>query len=116
MKKKFKYYINNDILLIEILVEKFDFLELSDTSDLLRKIIQSYEYPNIIFNFSRLKYIDSSIFGFLIETRSQVEKNGNKIVIISADDEIRNIMKLLSVDRLFYNASTLNDAMRHFKR
>ncbi len=114
MESKFKYYMHNDILVFEALIDKFDFQELGETSDLLRNKIESNEYPNIIFNFNNVNYIDSSAFGFLIELKKPVEKNNNKIIIVCEDRDLMNIIRLINLDRIFNVFPSIEDAYQFF--
>ncbi len=114
MERKLKDYTHNDILVFEALIEKFDFHELSETSNIIRSKIESNDYPNIIFNFNKVKYIDSSTFGFLIELKKPVEKNKNKIIIVCRDRDLKSIIRLINLDRIFNVFSSIDDAYEFF--
>ena len=43
------------------------------------------------------------------------QKNGNSIVIVSIDEEIKKIMKVLTLDKQFKNCSSMDEALEHFK-
>ncbi len=88
------------ILLIEVAVEKFDFFMISENSDTLRRLLDDRHYPSIIFDLAGVRLIDSSVFGFLLETRNAIKKQGNEIAIICRDPEVLRVMEMLKVPRI----------------
>ena len=88
------------LLLIEVMVEKFDFFLISDHSVQLRGLLDKRQYPSIIFDFTRVKLIDSSVFGFLLEVRNTVKKMGNDIAIVCDDPEVLYVMKMLKLPQI----------------
>jgi anti-anti-sigma factor len=88
------------LLIIEVMVEKIDFFLISDNSAHLRGMMDERQYPSVIFDFSRIKVIDSSVFGFLLEVRNTVKKNGNDIAIVCDDTEVLHVMKMLNVPQI----------------
>lgn len=87
-------------LLIEVMVEKFDFFLISENSVQLRGLLDDRQYPSIIFDFNRVRLIDSSVFGFLLEVRNTVKKTGNDITIVCDDHEVLLVMKMLKLTQI----------------
>jgi anti-anti-sigma factor len=98
------------LLLIEVMVEKIDFFMLSDNSTRLRSILEDRQYPSMIFDFSRIKVIDSSVFGFILEVLNSVKKKGNELVIVCNDKGVLHIMKMLTISQIIRVFATRDDA------
>ena len=98
---------------MEVLTEKFDFLELSESSRYLRSIFEKRDYPSMIFDLLKVKFIDSSVFGFLLEIHNRARKNGNKIVILCADKTVLHVMSMLTVPEIIKVYRTIEDAEQY---
>jgi Anti-anti-sigma regulatory factor (antagonist of anti-sigma factor) len=97
MESHFKLHEYSTILVVEVLVEKFDFFELSEASAYLRNILEKRHYPSMVFDFSRVSFIDSSVFGFLLEIHSSTKKNGNEIAVVCIDNSVLHVMTMLKL-------------------
>ncbi|OHD64833.1 MAG: hypothetical protein A2176_10990 [Spirochaetes bacterium RBG_13_51_14] len=100
MQDNYKVYTHRGILVIEILVERFDFFEISESSGFLRTVMAEHRYPSMIFNLSKAMIIDSSVFGFIIEIRNAIDKNGNELVIVCRNRDILYIMDMLKITQI----------------
>ncbi|HNW30440.1 MAG TPA: STAS domain-containing protein [Spirochaetota bacterium] len=106
------------LLVIEVMVEKFDFFLISEHSLRLRGLLEERHYPSIIFDFTRVKFIDSSVFGFLLEVRNTVEKQGNDIAIVCSDPDVLHVMRMLKVPQVmqvFGNRDKAEDYLNSLK-
>ncbi len=90
---------DHGLLVIEIMVEKFDFFLISDHADRLRDLLAGRSYPPAIFDLTRVKVIDSSVFGFLLEIRNTMKKKGREIAVVCVDPEALHVMEMLKVPR-----------------
>ncbi|HOT44744.1 MAG TPA: STAS domain-containing protein [Spirochaetota bacterium] len=98
------------LLIIEVMVEKFDFFLISEHSVRLRGLLEERHHPSIIFDFTGVRFIDSSVFGFLLEVRTSVEKHGNDIAIVCSDPEVLHIMRMLKVTQIMQVFGTRDKA------
>lgn len=114
MKDHYNVYMHDVLLVIEVLVEKFDFFEISDASIYLRDLLKKKNYPGLIFDLRRVKIIDSSVFGFLIEIRNKIRQNGYDIVLVSDDGYVLHIMEMMKVSQIMKVVSRLEDAFACF--
>jgi len=110
MDRHFKIHEKHAILTVEVLVDKFDFLELSESSRYLRNILEKRNYPTTIFDLQRVGFIDSSVFGFLLEIHNMAKKKGNKIVIVCADKTVLHVMAMLTVPEIIKVFPTIEEA------
>jgi anti-anti-sigma factor len=88
------------LMVIEVMVEKFDFFLISEHSTRLRDMLEDHHYPSLIFDLTRVKVIDSSVFGFLLETRNSLKKRGHEIAILCRDPEVMHVMNMLKVPQI----------------
>jgi anti-anti-sigma factor len=100
MDNHFSTYESGDFMMVEVLVEKLDFYGISESSQYLRNILEERHFPTLIFDFSKVAFIDSSVFGFLLEIRSSVQKNGNEMAIVCTNEEVLRVMSMLNVSIL----------------
>lgn len=110
MENLYNTYMRGIVLVIEILAEKFDFFEISKSSIPLRELIEKKGSPGLVFDLSRVKIIDSSVFGFLIEMRSNIKKNGNDVVLVCSDPYVLHIMTMMKVQDMMKVVPDLDDA------
>ncbi len=101
------------LLVIEVMVEKFDFFMVSDNSAQLRDLLEERHYPSIIFDFNRVSLIDSSVFGFLLEVQNSVKKNGRGIAIVCNDPKVLHVMAMLKVPQIIRVLETREQAFEY---
>lgn len=49
---------------------------------------------NIVFNLSKVTFVDSSVLGVLLGRYKRVTKNGGKVIIVSPQPQVRKILEL----------------------
>lgn len=74
------------------------------TSDDLRfklnELIVKYRLKNLVFNLSKLDFMDSSGIGIIIGRYNQVKNNGGKIYLCEVNSNIRKIVELSGLTRI----------------
>lgn len=101
------------LLVIEVMVEKFDFFLVSENSLRLRNLLEERRFPSIIFDLARVRLVDSSVFGFLLEVRNTVEKQGNDIAIVCGDPDVLHVMKMLKMQSIMQVFATREKAAEY---
>lgn len=110
MEDMFNLYEHRGVLVVDILVQKFDFFEISEFSKYLRSCLEERGYPSTIFDIGRVEIIDSSVFGFLLDIYKTVSGNGNKTAIVCRDREVLHAMNLLTIPKIIPVFDTLEAA------
>ncbi len=110
MTNNYRIYDFNSLLVIESRVEKIDFFEISDSSIILREVMEKREFPSLIFDFTRVVAIDSSAFGFLLETRNEIRKYGRDLAIVCQDRDVLHVMGMLKVKQVIPVFQTIDAA------
>ena len=113
MQDHFNLYELRGVLVVDILLKKFDFFEISECSRYVRNSLEERGNPSAIFDISGVEIIDSSVFGFFLEIHRTVTKNGNKLAIVCRDRELLNIMNLLTLPQIIPVFNTVGAAVDH---
>ncbi|GAB1475957.1 STAS domain-containing protein [Bacillota bacterium] len=77
-------------------------LDISTATELRTALNDAYqaEKANIILNFDRLHYIDSTGLGVIIGAYGRMKENGNYITLQNPKDNIKKLLRITSLDRL----------------
>lgn len=100
MTDHFDVYTHRDMLVVKVRAEKLDFFVISESSAYLRSLFEDRHYPSTIFDLTGVSIIDSSAFGFFIEIRNEMVKQGRDLVIVCSDADILHIISMLNVSRI----------------
>jgi len=103
------------LLVIKVLIDTMDFYEMSDSANFLRNELQMRSYPSLVFDLTTVEFIDSSVFGFFIEVRNIIKKNGNEMVIVCQNKDILHIISMLKVDEIARVFLTLEAALKYLR-
>lgn len=78
-------------------------LDVYNTKKFKEKSLKFYEKEpkDILYDFSELKYLDSTGLGSLIYVLKEVEKNNHKIVIENINNSILKLFKITKLDEMF---------------
>ncbi|WP_126992289.1 STAS domain-containing protein [Thermosipho globiformans] len=68
-----------------------------------------------ILDLSHLKYIDSSGLGILVGLHKSFKLQGGEIVLVNMNENIKNLLKLTSLDRVLNIKDTPKDAIDFLK-
>jgi stage II sporulation protein AA (anti-sigma F factor antagonist) len=74
------------------------------------EVIDKYAIKDVIMNFEKLSFMDSSGIGFIIGRYAQVKKRDGKIVICSMNDLIERVVSLSGLKRICLLAPSEKDA------
>lgn len=64
------------------------------------ELIEKYKIRHIVFNFRKLKFMDSSGIGFIIGRYNFLKKINGKVFICSMNDQIRRIVLLSGLSKI----------------
>jgi anti-sigma B factor antagonist len=106
---------SGNLLVIKVLIDTLDFYEISDSANFLRTELNKRSYPSLVFDLSTVEFIDSSVFGFFIEVRNSIKKNGNEIAIVCQNKDILHIISMLKVDEIIRVYPGLEAALKHLR-
>jgi stage II sporulation protein AA (anti-sigma F factor antagonist) len=91
--------LKNDTLLVRPAGE----LDLSVADYLRNNLEESLDrqpVKNIVFNLSKVSFLDSSVLGVLLGRYKRIVKNGGKVFIVSPQPQVRKILELSGFFRI----------------
>ncbi|MDX1795840.1 MAG: STAS domain-containing protein [Hydrogenovibrio sp.] len=65
---------------------------------------QNADYDDIVIDFSNTQHIDSGGLGMLLQLRTQLGEDADKITLHSPTDSVRKIFEIVNFDKLFHVA------------
>lgn len=92
-------FIKRDILYLRFEGE-FDQNSVTKIKVKIIELIEKYKIRHIVFNFRKLKFMDSSGIGFIIGRYNCLKKTNGKVFICSMNDQIRRIVLLSGLSKI----------------
>lgn len=105
----------NHVLLVELegrLMGEFQTVQLLDEID---ELIED-DYIRIIFDLSRLEYINSTGLNFFLKILTRVRKNDGEVVLCSLNKLLTNLMVTTKLSSFFTISSTVEEALRLYDK
>jgi anti-sigma B factor antagonist len=78
----------------------------------LQRALQEIRPPQLIFDISRVPYMDSAGLGLLVNFYVAAQKNGRKMAVVGATPRIMSLFEMTKVDSLLKLYPTVEDAER----
>jgi anti-sigma B factor antagonist len=69
-------------------------------------------HRNIIIDFSKINYIDSTAIGLLVNIKRNAEEVGGSLKISSVNDDIMNVFSITGIDHFMEIFPTVEDALK----
>ncbi|MDH5655638.1 MAG: STAS domain-containing protein [Spirochaetia bacterium] len=102
---------NISILIFE---EKINAGNAETLKDLVKNLLDKKE-KNIVFDLSKVDFIDSSGLGSLVGCLRSVKGEGGDIVIVGLIEKVRVVFELIRLHQLFSIYETIDEAVQSFK-
>jgi anti-sigma B factor antagonist len=68
----------------------------------------------IIFDFTRVTHIDSSVIGLIVKSHSRLKKSGGELRLVVAGGMVEKVLKLTQINRVITLYPTTKDAVTNF--
>ncbi|MBF0277860.1 MAG: STAS domain-containing protein [SAR324 cluster bacterium] len=78
-------------------------------------LIENLEIMGLLLDLSNVEFIDSSGFGTLISIFKKLQQNKKKLALCQMNEEVREIFKILSLDRKIRLFTSEEEAMKYFQ-
>lgn len=78
-------------------------VELTNAQEIKKNIYkEAFEIgiKNVILDFSKTRYIDSTGLGIIVSIHKQALMNAGAVAIINLDENIKNLLKITALDRI----------------
>ncbi|WP_456399583.1 STAS domain-containing protein [Mesoaciditoga sp.] len=97
--------------LIVSLNGEFDIESSQTLKEEVRKNLTS-ENSNIVIDLTKVSYVDSSGLGTLIALQKDARFNGGSLSIVGASEQIKRVMKMTNLDKLFDFYTSINEVIK----
>ncbi len=87
---------------------EFDKAGHSEISDELDKAVKDFKGKNLIFDFTRLKFINSEGIGYLMEIHTHLVKEDKKLVIVGLNAHVKDVFKTIGINEIVAIHESLN--------
>lgn len=84
-----------------LLAGRFDFNSHREFRQVTERVLQDPALRELIIDFSRVDYIDSSALGMLLLLREKAEDKGKSIVLSGAQGMVRQVLSIANFGKLF---------------
>jgi len=95
-----KSLLENDIIKFEM-PEEIDLVNSQEIKKTVYEESIEKGYKKVILDFSKTRYIDSTGLGIIVAIHKQTLMNAGALALINFDSNIRNLLKMTSLDRIF---------------
>lgn len=103
----------SDIIVVGVLTEVLDAGNTEEFKTGCASIIN--ESNKIVFEMSRVKFIDSSGCGTLLFCQKQLSKLGGDLKLCGVQESVRSLFELVRMDRILDIFNTKEEAVESFK-
>jgi anti-sigma B factor antagonist len=86
-----------------------------DAREALYGLVENQGDQKIVLNFENVRFLSSAAIGMLINLKNKAEAGGGTLKLCQLDPDIREILRLTTVDRLFSIFDTEQDAIGSFR-
>jgi anti-anti-sigma factor len=66
----------------------------------IKNLLEKYEQLNLILDFKKLDFIDSSGLGFLVAVNSTLLKQGRTLTLSTVPENLMELLKITNLDRV----------------
>jgi len=77
----------------------------------VKTLLEKYQDLNLILDFKKLEFIDSSGLGFLVAVNSTLLKQGRKLTLSTVPENLMGLLKITNLDRVLKIAPSVEKAL-----
>jgi len=92
---------------------EFDKAGHSDIREELDDLVQNFAAKTLVFDFSRLKFINSEGIGYLMEIHTHLINKDKKLVILSINKHVEDVFKTIGITEIIPVYEKLEDFLKH---
>ena len=78
----------------------FDKAGYSDIRNDLDKFFKGFKSKIVVFDFAKLKFINSEAIGYLMEIHTHLTKRDMKLVIVGLRENVKDILKTIGINEI----------------
>lgn len=103
---------------VVVTIDREKILEENDIQTLektIMPIVEENEPPKIVFDFSKVEYLSSSVLGLLIRLNTTIKDRGGSMCLSNISSRIFGIFKITRLDKVFSVFDRTDEAVLHLK-
>ena len=97
--------------LIASLCGELDHHSAKEVKDMIEEVIKNRGVKNLIFDFSRLSFMDSSGIGVVVGRYKLINSIGGNVAIVSQTRAVDRLLLMSGIKRLISTFNSLDDAL-----
>lgn len=98
--------------LIASLTGELDHHAAKDVKDTIENHIKNQDVINLVFDLSKLTFMDSSGIGVIIGRYKLINSIGGKVIIVSVSSSVDRLLTMSGIKRIIPIVKTTSDAMK----
>lgn len=102
----------DNVLIVQIPGENLDANTSQEFKGNISVLIDAH--PNIVFDMSRLRFVDSSGCGAILSCLKKAKSKGGELKLVGLQDRVLDLFKLMRLDRIFDIFPVREDALNAF--
>ncbi len=102
--------IKNKTLIVSLIGE-LDHHSAKEVKDMVEEVIKNRGVKNLIFDFSKLSFMDSSGIGVVIGRYKLITAMGGNVAIVSCSRNIDRLLKMSGITKLIATFDSLSSAL-----
>ncbi|MFH1534291.1 MAG: STAS domain-containing protein [Nitrospirota bacterium] len=91
---------------------EFDKAGHSEISTELDDAVKAFQGTNLIFDFTRLKFINSEGIGYLMEIHTHLIKLDKKLIIVGLNSHVADVFRTIGISEIISVHDTLDDFLK----
>lgn len=95
-----EFFMENKTLFIKLKMTELDHHITTELREEIDYIIDNNQVKNIVFDFSTVRFMDSSGIGVIIGRYKKVCIDGGKVDIINANDRVKKVFNLSGMNKI----------------
>jgi len=77
----------------------------------LEEALNREQARNLVFNFSKVSFVDSSVLGVMLGRYKRISRSGGKVFIVSPQPQVRRVFELSGLLRIMEEHSSEDGAL-----
>lgn len=98
--------------LIASLTGELDHHAAKDVKDTVENYIKNQDVINLVFDLSKLTFMDSSGIGVIIGRYKLINSIGGKVIIVSVSSSVDRLLTMSGIKRIIQIVNTKSDAIK----
>lgn len=91
---------------------EFDKAGFAEVKDELTNFVKAFDLKSLVFDFGKLKYINSEGIGFLMEVHTHLIQRDRKLIVVALNANVKDIFTAIGIADIVPLFDSLNDYLK----